>query len=216
MQNIRVRFNSKPTFLKNSQNLERHETPVPQFKVPSWWKITFMSLEELLEFRSRKDAFLASSQSPLPTEVRTGFEALSYFAYDSKLVFEVPLRVSQNFEHVMMETSSGVRKSYVRAGSISFEVGGETCQLTAFSNPESEDPELFIPFRDASSGTQTYGGGRYLDPKLSADGSVVLDFNLAYNPYCAYSEGWACPIPPLENWLRIPILAGEKTFGATK
>ncbi len=172
-----------------------------------------MSPEELLEFRQRKDAFFASSQSPLPANVREHFEALNYFDFDSSFVFLPKLQAAHNFEHVMMETSSGVRKSFVRAGTLEFVVGGETVQLTAYSNPEQDDLELFIPFKDATSGNQTYGSGRYLDPELSADGTVLLDFNLAYNPYCAYSDGWSCPIPPLENWLNVLILAGEKTFG---
>ncbi len=173
-----------------------------------------MSVQELLEFRSRKDAFFASSQSPLPDAVKQSFEGLAYFEVNPEMVFAPLLKVANNFEHVMMETSSGVRKSFVRAGTLEFAVGGQTVQLTAFSNPELDNQELFIPFRDATSGTQTYGSGRYLDSELAADGTVPLDFNLAYNPYCAYSDGWSCPVPPLENWLNVPILAGEKTFGA--
>jgi uncharacterized protein len=174
-----------------------------------------MSPEELLEFRQRKDAFFASSQSPLPDSIKQGFTGLAYFDVQPEMVFALPLKSVKDFEHIMMETSSGVRKSFVRAGTLKFAVAGQTVQLTAYSNPESEDRGLFIPFRDASSGTQTYGGGRYLDSELESDGTVLLDFNLAYNPYCAYSDGWSCPIPPLENWLSIPILAGEKAFGAS-
>ena len=172
-----------------------------------------MSPEELLEFRQRKDAFFASSQSPLPAGVREHFAALNYFDFDSSFVFSSKLQTLNSFEHVMMETSSGVRKSFVRAGRLEFTLGGQSVQLTAYSNPERDDLELFIPFKDATSGSETYGSGRYLDPELSADGTVLLDFNLAYNPSCAYSDGWSCPIPPLENWLKVPILAGEKTFG---
>ncbi len=174
-----------------------------------------MSVQELLEFRSRKDAFFASSQSPLPEAARHGFAGLVYFEFQPKMVFEPALKPVQDFEHVGMETSNGVRKFFIRAGTLEFAAAGEILHLTAFSNPESEDAGLFIPFRDATSGTQTYGSGRYLDSELSADGTVLLDFNLAYNPYCAYSDGWSCPIPPLENWLRVPILAGEKAFEAS-
>ena len=113
-----------------------------------------------------------------------------------------------------METSSGVRKFFVRAGRLEFQIEGQSVQLTAYSNPETDDTDLFIPFRDATSGSETYGSGRYLDTELEPDGSLVLDFNLAYNPYCAYSDGWSCPIPPLENWLKVPVRAGEKTYGA--
>jgi uncharacterized protein len=191
------------------------ETPVPQFKELQWWKIGFMSVQELLEFRRRKDAFLTSSQSPLPTEVRSSFGCLNYFDFDANFVFRLTLQAAETFEHVMMETSSGVRKSYVRAGKLEFMVAGQKVQLTAYSNPESEESELFIPFRDASSGKETYGSGRYLDCALEPDGSVLIDFNLAYNPYCAYSDGWSCPIAPGENCLDVAILAGEKSYGAS-
>ena len=171
-----------------------------------------MSVEKLLEFRSRKDALFASSQSPLPEVVREGFAGLKYFDSDPNLEFQVHLKPLSNFEHIGMETSSGVRKFFVRAGILEFQVDGQTVQLSAYSNPESEDAGLFIPFRDATSGTETYGSGRYLDTELEVDGTVKLNFNLAYNPYCAYSDGWSCPIPPLENWLKVPIRAGEKIF----
>ncbi len=171
--------------------------------------------QELLEFRRRKDAFFASPGSPLPADLRQGFGGLSYYDFDASYVFHLHLQPSQKLEHLMMETSSGVRKSYVRAGTLEFMVADQTLHLTAYSNPASEDPELFIPFRDASSGQQTYASGRYLNVELEPDGSVLLDFNLAYNPYCAYSDGWSCPIPPNENWLNVAIHAGEKTYGET-
>ena len=78
----------------------------------------------------------------------------------------------------------------------------------------SEDmDELFVPFRDATSGKETYGAGRYLEVESPGpDGRVRVDFNAAYNPYCAYNPDWSCPIPPGENWLSVPIRAGEKTF----
>lgn len=175
-----------------------------------------MSVQQLLEFRRRKNDFFASSQSPLPAATRQGFTGLAYFEFQPELIFALVLKPATDFEHVMMETSNGIRKSFVRAGTLEFALSGQRVQLTAFSNPELDNHGLFIPFRDATSGTQTYGSGRYLDTELCADGTVMLDFNLAYNPYCAYSDGWSCPIPPLENWLSVPILAGEKTFGANQ
>ena len=98
-----------------------------------------------------------------------------------------------------------------RAGLVRFDVDGESAQATLFS--DDDDPGLFLPFRDATSGRETYGAGRYLDVQPpDADGDVVIDFNLAYNPYCAYSEGFSCPLPPAENRLDVPIRAGEMTF----
>ncbi len=174
-----------------------------------------MTVQELLEFRRRKDAFFASPQSPLPESARSNFGGLGYFDFNPELVFQLSLQPLQDVQHVMLETSNGVRKSYVKAGTLEFALAGQALNLTAYSNPESENPELFIPFRDATNGKQTYASGRYLDPELSTDGTVLLDFNLAYHPYCAYSDGWSCPIPPLENWLKVPILAGEILAEAT-
>jgi uncharacterized protein len=213
MQNKTVGFNQKPTIPEFRGWNNAVVTSVPQFRLARWWKMAVMTVQELLEFRRRKDDFFASSQSPLALEARQGFAGLAYFEYQPELSFTLSLKPAKDFEHVMMETSAGVRKSFVRAGWLEFAVAGTTVNLTAYSNPESEDQALFIPFRDATSGTQTYPSGRYLDSELASDGTVLLDFNLAYNPYCAYSDGWSCPIPPLENWLDVPILAGEKVFG---
>jgi uncharacterized protein (DUF1684 family) len=75
-----------------------------------------------------------------------------------------------------------------------------------------EDDELFLPMRDATSGQETYGAGRYLEPELIAQGTVDVDFNYLYNPFCAYNPGYSCPLPPTENWLKVPIRAGEKNY----
>jgi uncharacterized protein (DUF1684 family) len=76
------------------------------------------------------------------------------------------------------------------------------------------DGDLFLPLRDATSGDETYGAGRYLEPLMLDDGRVLVDFNYLYNPYCAYNDAWSCPLPPRENWLTVPIRAGEKAFAA--
>ena len=109
-----------------------------------------------------------------------------------------------------MDTSTGEKQTYVRAGKITFQVEGAAAELYLYS---SEDPhQLFLPFRDATSGKETYGAGRYLDVELNEDGTVQVDFNYAYNPYCAYNEDWSCPIPPVANWLEVPIAAGEMAY----
>ena len=111
-----------------------------------------------------------------------------------------------------MDTSTGDRRTYSRAGRFVFIVDGQECSLSLYSH---DDPSsLFLPFRDATSGKETYGAGRYLDLTVEIDGQIDLDFNLAYNPLCAYNEGWSCPIPPVENWLTVPIHAGELTYSS--
>jgi uncharacterized protein (DUF1684 family) len=93
---------------------------------------------------------------------------------------------------------------------VSFEVRGEAVSLALY---DSGHPGYFLPFRDATSGKASYGAGRYLDIEPNSDGTVTIDFNLAYNPFCAYNDAYSCPLPPTENWLQVPIEAGEKDFG---
>ena len=96
-----------------------------------------------------------------------------------------------------------------RAGVARFDVAGEEVTLTLY---DTGHPGYFLPFRDATSGTETYGAGRYLDLDRNPDGTLLIDFNLAYNPLCAYNDSYSCPLPPIENWLSVPIRAGEKDF----
>jgi len=109
-----------------------------------------------------------------------------------------------------MDTTSGDRQLYRREGRVTFEVDGQQAVLYLYRSEGSHG--LFLPFRDATSGKESYGGGRYLETVLDNDGTVLIDFNYAYSPYCAYNEDWSCPLPPAENWLTVPIRAGEKTW----
>ena len=112
-----------------------------------------------------------------------------------------------------MQTSTGAERVYERLGWVTFSVHGVSARLALYApEGDSQPSEAFVPFMDATSGLETYEGGRYLEAELTGE-SVTLDFNLAYNPYCAYADHWSCPIPPLENRLKVAILAGEKTFG---
>ncbi len=108
-----------------------------------------------------------------------------------------------------MQTTKGEEQVYRRFGMVRFRVDAQPTQVTLFASDGSH--ELFLPFRDATSGKETYGAGRYLDLQ-ARDDEVVIDFNYAYNPYCAYNPDWNCPLPPAENWLKVPIRAGEKAF----
>jgi uncharacterized protein (DUF1684 family) len=108
-----------------------------------------------------------------------------------------------------MATSAGEEQVYQRYGVARFSVDGQPAQVVLYASDDSD--ELFIPFRDATSGKETYGAGRYLEIHAHGD-DVVIDFNYAYNPNCAYDPSWSCPLPPPENWLKAPIRAGEKSF----
>lgn len=171
-------------------------------------------MSELEEFRAAKDAFFRDdARSPLTPEQRSAFEGLSYFDEDPALVIRAPLRTEgvDPTERITMPTTTGDERVYRRAGKVRFEVGGEPAEVTLFSSRDMH--ELFLPFRDATSGDETYGAGRYLEVEPpEADGTVVVDLNYAYNPYCAYNPEWSCPIPPAENRLSVPIRAGERSF----
>jgi len=122
-----------------------------------------------------------------------------------------------NPQRVVLATSKGVPREMIRYGVLEFEVEGTKQRLAAFKSVPQPghhhaDESLFIPFRDATSGKETYGACRYLDIEEQPTDDYVIDFNLAYNPYCAYSEDYVCPFPPRENWLTMPIRAGEKNF----
>jgi uncharacterized protein (DUF1684 family) len=169
-------------------------------------------MSELEAFRADKDEFFRDHpHSPLTMEQRARFRGLSYFPEDPRLVFRLPLETEgvDRDDRILMATTTGGEQEYRRAGVVRFEVDGQPARLTLFSSPDQD--ELFVPFRDATSGRETYGAGRYLEVEPpSMNGTVELDFNYAYNPYCAYNPDWACPIPPGENWMPVPIRAGER------
>jgi uncharacterized protein (DUF1684 family) len=164
--------------------------------------------------RAAKDAFFRSSaQSPIPTADRVRFRGLAYCPVDLALRFDV-IRLApyvgggpSTFE---IPTSDGRLRPAVRVGSLPFELAGVAYALTAYDLSSGHDHSLFVPFLDATSGTQTYGAGRYLDLEPEPDGTYVLDFNVAYHPYCAYSAGFSCPLTPSENRLSVRIEAGER------
>jgi uncharacterized protein (DUF1684 family) len=168
-------------------------------------------VSELEEFRKEKDAFFGGDhQSPLTHEQRHHFEGLNYFPENPDLVVVSELEPPAEPGEITMETSTGDSQVYERAGTVKFKVDGQPAQVTLF-RPTGEQ-SLFLPFRDALSGKETYGAGRYLDLAPPHHGHVVVDFNYAYNPSCAYNPEFSCPLPPRENWLQVPIRAGEKNF----
>jgi hypothetical protein len=168
---------------------------------------------ELESFRRDKDAFFRDHPaSPLTDEQRASFTGLSYFPEEPALRVVAPLDTGVDREEpIATPTTTGGTQLYTRAGKVSFEVSGEAAEITLYSSADMH--ELFVPFRDATSGSETYGAGRYLEVEPPGrDGIVVVDFNYAYNPYCAYNAAWSCPLPPPENRLRVPIRAGERDF----
>jgi len=156
-----------------------------------------------------KDEFFArGGDSPLTGEQRATFTGLRYFDADPSLRFDAALERPTTTEYEDIQTSDGQVQHLPRAGTLRLQIGGAEVALAAYD----QGHELFIPFRDATSGDETYGAGRYVEAHPIGHDRYEIDFNTAYNPYCAYNENWSCPLPPRENWLAVPIRAGEMTF----
>lgn len=165
--------------------------------------------KQIEQFRQQKDDFFKKHpQSPLPPETRASFTGLVYYAVDPNLAFTLTAEELDPKEEIQMQTSTGDLRRYQRWGQVHFVVDAQEAALTLYYSPELG--HFFLPFMDATSGSETYGAGRYLDPQQLEDGVFVIDFNLAYAPFCAYNPNYSCPIPPSENRLKVPIRAGEK------
>jgi uncharacterized protein len=166
-------------------------------------------------WRAAKDElFRSHPQSPLPGNARAGFEGLPYFDYDRAL--RVLAEVEPAEEALILIAGSGEQPTpFRRFATAVFETGGDQQQLALYWL-EGYGGGIFLPFADATSGTRTYGGGRYLLDTVKGadlgtdDARLVLDFNFAYNPSCAYDPRWVCPLTPPENRLAVEVLAGER------
>lgn len=165
---------------------------------------------DLQDFREDKDEFFrGDDRSPLTTVQQRSFRGLAYFPDNPSLVIKSKIDRQVEPGVIRMETTQGEEQTYRRYGVVRFEVDGAPAKVTLYESDAGH--ELFLPFRDATSGRESYGAGRYLDLHHHGD-EIVIDFNYAYNPYCAYNPEWNCPLPPAENWLKVPIRAGEKVF----
>lgn len=183
--------------------------------------------EDALErFRQRRDElFKTHPQSPIELEERASLQGLRYFSQDPAYRVRARLEAGDGAELMIDTGGEDGAVRYRRAGQLVFQLAGEPCRLTVLSLVQYAGG-LFVPFRDATSAHETYGGGRYLfDTAKDTDGlvlevtpgspEVVIDFNYAYNASCAYSPRWACPLAPQENWLPVPIPVGEKNYKAS-
>ena len=168
-------------------------------------------MTELDAFRAEKDEFFGSHpQSPLTREQKQDFHGLQYFPENDSLRLEVKVDEFENKQTFEMQTSTGDVQIYEKFGKFRFEVDGEEAELTIYQSQHG----FFLPFVDTLAGKETYPAGRYLEPEPLPGGHFIVDFNIAYNPYCAYNEMWSCPITPAENRLKVEIRAGEKLFHA--
>jgi uncharacterized protein (DUF1684 family) len=166
---------------------------------------------ELEQFRARKDRFFKTHpNSPLRPEQQETFERLRYFPENPDLRLVVTIERFAERDIIVMQTSTGDARPYIRYGRLRFAVDGQEAALTLYA--DEQNGGFFLPFADALRGRETYAAGRYLDPEPLGDGRFLVDFNLAYNPYCAYNDDWSCPLTPFENWLAVPIRAGEQIY----
>jgi uncharacterized protein (DUF1684 family) len=185
---------------------------------------TFYGSTDLTVFREGRDKeFRDKKETPLKLEDFDKFAGLNYYPVDKNFRVTATLTQTPGEKFFQMPTSSGATKKFVKFGILKFKIRGEALTLSVYQIepairekfPEYADL-LFVPFKDLTSRTETYGGGRYIDIRSPKGNTAILDFNLAYNPNCAYGgEKWNCPIPPSENSLNVAITAGEKRFAYT-
>ncbi len=164
-----------------------------------------------LHRRSKDEAFRSEPWSPVPQSERRHFQGLLYFPADIAWVLTAKVTPVGRAEPFEMATSTGEPRLQVRAARLDIQTPAGPATLFAYKDAGgARTSTLFLPFRDATSGKETYGAGRYLDLEETGHSKIEVDFNLAYSPYCAYSEAYSCPLPPAENWLKIAVTAGEK------
>jgi uncharacterized protein len=172
-------------------------------------------LASIQQQRQEKDrSFRVATNSPLGEEMKRGFSGLNYYDPQPQYRVEADFEPVARPDTVMLTMTKGENEAYIRFARASFSLEGVRQELVLFLRAGKESEGLFVPFTDKTNGFDTYGGGRYLDVPLPPKGSpsITLDFNRAYNPFCAYDNEFACPVPPPDNRLRVPILAGEKAF----
>jgi uncharacterized protein (DUF1684 family) len=183
--------------------------------------------DALAQFRrGRDDLFRSHPQSPIEPEERRSFQGLRYFPRDPAYRVHAHMTAGDGSELAIETGGEDGAVRYRRAGQLVFQLAGEPCRLTVLSLVQYAGG-LFVPFKDTTSGHETYGGGRYLfDTAKGTDAlvleitpgsaEVVIDFNYAYNASCAYSPLWACPLAPPENFLKVPVRAGELNYLAPR
>jgi uncharacterized protein len=165
--------------------------------------------------RKDKDEFMKSGEGSPFLKDTIPFEGLKYFPANEKYNIKAKLEVIEEKKVVILGTSDGKEQKYLEYAYAVFDLEGVKNRLLILEVMDMgpQRGKLFLAFADESSGIETYGAGRYIDiKKVPAATTIELDFNLAYNPYCAYTESFSCPFPPKENILKVAILAGEKSY----
>lgn len=171
-------------------------------------------VERIGKERERQFKFLKyNGESPLTDEQKRNLNALDYYPIDQE--YQIRARLVPVDQRVMIQIpmTDGTLERYIKQAFAEFELQGKTHRLLLLQAAnEGDRRNFFLAFADETSGIETYGGGRFLDVRQDGKNSITIDFNLVYNPYCTYNPDYACPIPPKENLLTIPIYAGEKNY----
>lgn len=159
----------------------------------------------------RAEFFRYSPNSPF-IQQKVNFSYLDYYSASPEFVIKANFKKTIELDTVNLATSTGTIDEFIAIGTANFNIQGVENSLFVLKSIHPNDQSLFIPYIDKTSGESTYGGGRYLDVQNPNGNIILLDFNKAYNPYCAYTEGYTCPFPPKENRLSVLIEAGEKSY----
>ncbi len=168
--------------------------------------------------RDQKDIeMLTDEKSPIPDEEKATFEKLNYYKPKPEYRIVTSFKRFDQASRFLMKTTTERLPEYSLYGVVNFKLKGKEYSLNVYQNIElvkkpGYEKHLFLPFNDETNGKETYGGGRFLDLSETGEDTLVIDFNLAYNPYCAYNHKYSCPIPPEDNNLEVKIEAGEKIW----
>ena len=171
----------------------------------------------IMERQSKDSSFLIEKETPFSVEQIASFSGLKYYPITEDFIFKASLVPFDEEQIIKLKTSTERLPEYIVYGYVFFEYKGAEKRLTAYQSVKHQHDSLyndllFLPFTDNNSTITTYGGGRYVDFKIPEGEIFILDFNKAYNPYCAYNHKWSCVIPPRENTLDFAVDAGEKVY----
>ena len=202
------------TILSCSKSIATSKTPVlaPQ-------PLSLAQLEEVKTFQKELNEFYSNpEESPLGSDKVEGFGGHEFFETNPVFRIEADFKKKSRAKYVGFETSTDRIAKYDFYGVAKFKINNKTYALNVYQSHRAREMEeykdhLFLPFTDLTSGVESYGGGRYVDLKIPSGNKILIDFNKAYNPYCAYSDKYSCPVPPKENQLDLEVRAGVKYDG---
>jgi uncharacterized protein (DUF1684 family) len=173
-------------------------------------------MSDIKKFRDGLNAeYKDASTSPLPANKRKNFKGIQFFPANMQYVVKASFTRTLDSKKLSVPTSGTEIQTYVKYGIATFTLLGKVCKLSIYQSPDlAKNPAykdyLVVLFKDQTNGKETYGGGRYIDLTIPKDNTIIINFNKAYQPYCAYAEGYNCPIPPIENTLPLRVEAGVR------